>query len=101
MKAVFSFKYIIERTPEGLFINGEVNSMKLDSIYLIDYTHTDVGYTNDQPIFWEMQLRFIDDALDLIDRYAGNPPESCFRWSLETTCGIDAWLQPAAWALPH
>jgi alpha-mannosidase len=69
--------------------------MKLDTIYLIHHTHTDVGYTNDQPIFWEMQPRFIDDALDLIDRYAGNPPESRFRWTVETTCGIDAWLKTA------
>ena len=28
-------------------------------------------------------------------RYAGNPPESRFRWTVETTCGIDAWLNTA------
>ena len=70
--------------------------MPLDTIYVVHHTHTDVGFTNDQPIFWEMQYRFIDDALRLIDRYAGNPPESRFRWTVETTCGLDAWLKTAS-----
>jgi len=25
--------------------------MKLDTIYVIHHTHTDIGFTNDQPIF--------------------------------------------------
>jgi hypothetical protein len=32
--------------------------MKLDTIYVIHHTHTDIGFTNDQPIIWEMQYRF-------------------------------------------
>jgi hypothetical protein len=70
--------------------------MLIDAIYVIHHTHTDVGFTNDQPIFWEMQYRFIDEALRLIDRYAGNPPESRFRWTVETTCGLEAWLKTAS-----
>jgi alpha-mannosidase len=70
--------------------------MHLDTIYVVHHTHTDVGYTNDQPIFWELQHRFIDDALGLIDRYAGCPPDSRFRWTVETTCGLDAWLKTAS-----
>jgi alpha-mannosidase len=69
--------------------------MSIDAIYVVHHTHTDVGFTNDQPIFWEMQYRFIDEALRLIDRYADNPPESRFRWTVETTCGLDAWLKTA------
>lgn len=69
--------------------------MKLDAIYLIHHSHTDVGYTHDQPIFWELQPRFINDALDLIDKYKDNPPESRFRWTVETTSGITAWLETA------
>jgi alpha-mannosidase len=72
------------------------DNMHIDAIYVIHHTHTDVGFTNDQPIFWEMQYRFIDEALRLTDRYAGNLPESRFRWTVETTCGIDAWLKTAS-----
>lgn len=70
--------------------------MPLDTIYVIHHTHTDVGFTNDQPIFWEMQTRFIDEALRLIQRYEANPPDSRFRWTVETTCGLDAWLKTAS-----
>jgi alpha-mannosidase len=70
--------------------------MSIDAIYVVHHTHTDVGFTNDQPIFWEMQYRFINEALRLIDHYAGNPPESRFRWTVETTCGLEAWLRTAS-----
>lgn len=66
--------------------------MSIDAIYVVHHSHTDEGFTSDQTIFWEMQYRFIDEALRLIDRYADNPPESRFRWTVETTCGLDAWL---------
>ena len=72
--------------------------MHLDTIYVIHHTHTDIGFTNDQPIFWEMQYRFIDDALRLIDQYSDFPADSRFRWTVETTCGLAAWLETA---LPH
>jgi alpha-mannosidase len=70
--------------------------MNLDTIYVIHHTHTDIGFTNDQPIFWEMQYRFIDEALRLIDAYAEFPPDCRFRWTVETTCGLDAWLKTAS-----
>ena len=70
--------------------------MPLDTIFVVHHPHTDVGFTNDQPIFWELQYRFIDDALRLIDRYAVDPPDSRFRWTVETTCGLDAWLKTAS-----
>jgi hypothetical protein len=70
--------------------------MHLETIYLVHHTHTDIGFTNDQPVFWEMQYRFIDEALRLIDRYTDFPEESRFRWTVETTCGLDAWLKTAS-----
>jgi alpha-mannosidase len=70
--------------------------MHLETIYLVHHTHTDVGFTNDQPVFWEMQYRFIDEALRLIDKYADSPEESRFRWTVETTCGLDEWLKTAS-----
>ena len=35
--------------------------MPLDTIFVVHHTHTDVGFTNDQPIFWEMQYRFMSE----------------------------------------
>lgn len=82
------------RPSSVFFYPGDI--MHLDTIYVIHHTHTDVGFTNDQPIFWEMHYRFIDDALHLIERFKENLPESRFRWTVETTCGLEAWLKTAS-----
>jgi alpha-mannosidase len=68
----------------------------LDTLYVIHHSHTDIGFTHDQPIFWDLQTRFIDEALHLIEKYAEKHPfDSAFRWTVETTCGLEAWLKTA------
>ncbi len=69
--------------------------MKLDTVFVIHHSHTDIGYTADQPILRELQARFIYDALDLADAYRGGPPDSAFRWTVESTYGLEAWLETA------
>ena len=36
---------------------------QIETLYLVHHSHTDVGYTHDQPIVWELHTRFIDEAL--------------------------------------
>jgi hypothetical protein len=68
----------------------------LDTIYVIHHSHTDIGFTHDQPIFWDLQARFIDEALYFIEEYAAQHPfDSAFRWTVETTCGLEEWLKTA------
>jgi alpha-mannosidase len=69
---------------------------KIDTIYLVHHSHTDIGYTHDQPIVWELQTRFIDEALDLAERYAGEDSDGAFRWTVETTGVLKRWLATAS-----
>ena len=54
-------------------------------IWLIHHSHTDIGYTHPRPIVFELQRRFLDDALDLIELNMSSaspsptvrPPPSC------------------------
>lgn len=69
---------------------------KIDTVYLIHHSHTDIGFTLDQPILWEMQTRFIDEALDLAERYADSNTDGAFRWTVETTVILQQWLQGAS-----
>ncbi len=69
---------------------------KIETIYLIHHSHTDVGYTHDQPIVWDLQTRFIDEAIDLAERYADSDSDGAFRWTVETTSVLKRWLEQAS-----
>lgn len=68
----------------------------IDTIYLIHHSHTDIGYTHDQPVVWELQTRFIDEALNLAERYADHDSDGAFRWTVETTSVLKRWLNRAS-----
>ena len=55
---------------------------RIQTLYLIHHSHTDIGYTHDQPVVLDLHERFITTALNLADRDADPPaPEpSAGRW---------------------
>lgn len=65
----------------------------IETIYLIHHSHTDIGYTHDQPIVWDLHRRFIDTALDQCERDADNDSDDAFRWTVETTSMLLHWLE--------
>lgn len=68
----------------------------IDTLYLVHHSHTDIGYTSDQPVVWDMHTRFIDEALDLAERYAHHDGDGAFRWTVETTAVLQHWLAHAS-----
>src|SRR5262245_40644472 len=68
----------------------------VDTLYLIHHSHTDIGYTHDQPILFDLQRRFLDEALDLTDAHAASQTDGAFRWTVETTFVFSQWLQQAS-----
>jgi hypothetical protein len=67
----------------------------IDTIYLIHHSHTDIGYTHDQPIVWDLHRRFIDTALDECERDAESDTDYAFRWTVETTAMLMHWIESA------
>ena len=67
----------------------------VETIYLIHHSHTDVGYTHDQPIVWDLHGRFIEEAVRLADRYAASESSGAFRWTVENTAVLYDWLKRA------
>jgi hypothetical protein len=68
----------------------------VDHIYLIHHSHTDIGYTHDQPIVWELHRRFIDAALDECERTLASDDDASFRWTIETTAILEHWLRTSS-----
>ncbi|GAB4161889.1 MAG: hypothetical protein Fur005_19790 [Roseiflexaceae bacterium] len=65
-------------------------------ILLLHHTHTDIGYTHDQPIVWELNRQFIDDALEQIDLTAGWDADSRPIWTCEVIGTLLHWLRSAS-----
>ncbi len=70
--------------------------MGVEEIYLIHHSHTDVGYTHDQPIVWELHIRFLERALELCEEWKGSDEPHAFRWTVENTGVLLRWLEQAS-----
>ena len=69
---------------------------KVHTLYFIHHSHTDIGYTHDQPIVFDLHGRFLDEALHLADKYADRNSDGAFRWTVETTYVLYRWLKQAS-----
>ncbi len=67
----------------------------VETLYFIHHSHTDIGYTHDQPIVLDMHERFLTTALELAECYAGSDSDGAFRWTVENTYVLSRWLQQA------
>lgn len=80
----------------GRDIESKVAMSTIEEVYVVHHSHTDIGYTHDQPTVWELQRRFIDRAIELAERdESKNAPES-FQWTVETTGPLLRWLETAS-----
>ncbi len=61
-------------------------------VYLVQHTHTDIGYTRPQSEILPEHLRFIDYALDYCDLTDEYPDNAKFRWTCEASWAVDQYL---------
>lgn len=62
-------------------------------IFLVQHTHTDIGYTRPQQEILAEHLRYIDLALDYCDLTDNYPEEAKFRWTCEASYPVKEYLQ--------
>ena len=65
-------------------------------IYLLPYSHNDIGYSDLQEVVRRKQWRNIDDALTLIDRTRDYPDAARFRWNVEMLWPVASWMAQAS-----
>jgi len=61
-------------------------------IFLVQHTHSDIGYTRPQTEILAEHLRYIDHALDYCDQTDHFPEASQFRWTCETSWSVREYL---------
>lgn len=62
---------------------------------LIHFSHTDYGFTDHPAVCRDMQVRYLDVALDTAKATRHLPEPARFRWTAETTIAVDDWWQAA------
>jgi len=64
-------------------------------ILVVHHSHMDIGYTHSQPVFWQLQSEFIDQALDWLEKTAGMPDGAQPKWTCEASEPVRRWLARA------
>ncbi len=64
---------------------------QIRTLYLIPHSHTDIGYTHDPVMVWELHDRFLDQAITLCEATASAPPEARFHWTIEVFASLEHW----------
>ncbi|HRT58201.1 MAG TPA: hypothetical protein P5038_16365 [Candidatus Paceibacterota bacterium] len=63
---------------------------------LVHFSHTDYGFTDHPAVCRDMQVRYLDIALDAALATRDLPEAARFRWTAETTIAVNDWWQAAA-----
>ena len=62
-------------------------------IFLVQHTHTDIGYTKPQTEILAEHIRYIDYAIEYCELTDHYPNDSKFRWTCEASWAVREYLQ--------
>ena len=68
---------------------------EIKEIWCMPHSHLDIGYTHPQPLLMELQVDYLDQALDLCDRTRDYPEGARFCWTVEANYILKKWLETA------
>mgnify|MGYP002629749300 CR=1 FL=1 len=63
------------------------------TVYFVQHTHTDIGYTRPQTEILPEHLRYIDYTLDYCDQTDNYPEDAKFRWTCEASWAVREYLK--------
>src|SRR2546428_3965242 len=66
------------------------------TIYFVNHSHTDIGYSHLQPEVEKIHNKNIDDALQMIEATRNYPAEAKFKWNIESLWVVENYLRQAS-----
>ncbi len=66
---------------------------KINTVYIIGHTHTDIGYTDHQPTLFRRHADYLDRAVELCEATADYPAEAQFKWTCELASTVEYFLR--------
>jgi len=72
-----------------------INPVSKREIYILSYSHNDIGYTDLQPHIETKQWRNLDEALRLISLTKEYSPDARYKWNMEVLWALDSYLRQA------
>jgi alpha-mannosidase len=73
-----------------------VPTVRRREIYLLSYSHNDIGYTDIQPVIEKKQWANLEQALQIIRQTRDYPYEARYRWNLEVMWPLEGYLAQAS-----
>ncbi len=65
------------------------------TVFLVQHTHTDIGYTDIQDTLYDDHVDFIREACRLIEATNGQPDGLRFKWTCEAAWAVERFFQSA------
>ncbi len=66
---------------------------RINTVYIIGHTHTDIGYTDHQPVLFRQHAAFLDRAVELCEATADYPVEAQFKWTCELASTVRFFME--------
>jgi hypothetical protein len=76
----------------------QVAPVKKRDIYLLSYSHNDIGYTDLQPDVERKQWNNLDEAMRHIRETQDYPADARYKWNMETIWALESYLKHASTA---
>ena len=73
-----------------------VTPVKNRDIYLLSYSHNDIGYTDLQPDVERKQWNNLEEAMRLIRETRNYPAGARYKWNMETIWALESYLKQAS-----